>query len=109
MYFVTKVLERDVIAISNAAVTLRSSGKAAATPAPAAAPSSSLVVKGFGASQVFTAIQAGLQGLSKEQRLGMVKKTKAVFAFEITNAEKKVQAWYVDVKVCALACNSRQL
>ena len=101
MYFVTKVLERDVIAISNAAVTLRSSGKAASKAAPVAAPSSSsLVVKGFGASQVFTAIQAGLQGLSKEQRLGLVKKTKAVFAFEITNTEKKVQTWYVDVKVC---------
>ena len=101
MYFVTKVVERNVIAISNAAVTLRSTGKVATATASSASPaSSSIAVKGFGASQVFTAIQAGLQGLSKDKRLALVKKTKAVFAFEITNAEKKVQVWSVDVKVC---------
>lgn len=97
VFFVAKVVERNVIAISNAAVELR----VARAPVKAvSAPSSTLlVVKGFNASQIFVGIQSGIQGLSKEQRLVLVKKSKAVFAFEITNSEKKVQAWFVDMKV----------
>lgn len=94
--FITKVVERKVIAISNAAVELRvAPGSATAAPVAAA---SSIAVPGFGASQVFQGVEKGLASLSKEERLKVVKKTNAVFAFVITNAEKKTASWYIDVK-----------
>jgi hypothetical protein len=59
----------------------------------------SLDVTGFGASQIFTGIQSGLAALSAAEKQKLVKKTNAVFAFDVTNTEKKSQMWFVDVKV----------
>jgi multifunctional beta-oxidation protein len=91
--FTVKVVERDAIAISSAAVELRSaiSQKAASTP-------SGINVPGFGASQVFTAMEKGLNALSDSARTKEVEKTKAVFSFTITNSEKKTNTWVVDMK-----------
>lgn len=95
--FITKVLERNVLAISNAAVELRTAASEAPKAKVSAAPAS-LEVGGFGASQIFAGIQSGLGGLSKDDRVKIVKKTNAIFAFQVTNGERKTQAWFVDVK-----------
>ncbi|KAI8901668.1 hypothetical protein BC833DRAFT_617445 [Globomyces pollinis-pini] len=93
--FITKVVERDVVVISSAAVDLKTKS---AGPAKTVAAGSSINVPGYGASQVFLAIEKGLGSLSKEQRAKEIKKTKAVFAFDIANKDKKVQSWFIDMK-----------
>jgi multifunctional beta-oxidation protein len=95
--FVTKVVERNVIAISNAAVELRVAG-GGKSDSSAKSGSTSLEVAGFGASKVFTAIQKGLTTLPSDEKTKLVKKTNAVFAFAITSADKKTQSWFVDMK-----------
>ncbi|KAJ3276856.1 hypothetical protein HDV01_002911 [Terramyces sp. JEL0728] len=92
--FVVKVVERDVVAISSAAVELRTAGKKASAPSSSG---SSISVPGFGASAVFEAIAKGLEALPADQKAKLVKNTKAVFAFDVTNAEK-TQSWIVDLK-----------
>lgn len=96
--FITKVIERDVIAISSAAVELRVAGGASASKAAVEVGGKSLEVAGFGASQVFSAIQKGLAALPSAEKVKLVKKTNAIFAFAITNADKKTQSWFVDMK-----------
>jgi multifunctional beta-oxidation protein len=100
--FVVKVVERDVLAISNAAVVLRVKGNAGKSAAE-----DSIDVPGFQASKVFAAIEQAMKSLPKDQLEKEVKKTKAVFAFEITNDEKKSQVWYVDLKVIIVDVDSR--
>ncbi|KAJ3038505.1 hypothetical protein HK097_003156 [Rhizophlyctis rosea] len=118
--FRVRVVERDEIAISNAAVELAGSGSASPQAAPAAG-AGGVDVPGFGASKVFQQIQAGLAGLTADEKNSIVKKvgfqlkldstvrdevqtridvpqTKAIFAFDITNKEGKKQSWFVDVK-----------
>jgi putative sterol carrier protein len=94
--FIVKVIERDVIAISSAAVELRGAGDSA-PPAKTATPAG-INVPGFASSQVFAAIQKGLAALPAASRTKEVKKAASVFAFTITNAEKKVNTWFVDMK-----------
>jgi acyl dehydratase/putative sterol carrier protein len=93
--FICKVLERDVIAIASAAVELRVAKK---TASKAKALPVDLNVQGFNSSQVFLAIEKGLSALPSEIRAKEVTKADSVFAFTITNAEKKVNTWYVDMK-----------
>ncbi|KAJ3033041.1 hypothetical protein HDV00_006826 [Rhizophlyctis rosea] len=95
--FRVRVVERDEIAISNAAVELAGSGGAPAKSG-ASSGSSGVNVPGFKASNVFQQIQAGLGGLTGDEKSSIIKKTKAVFAFDITNGEGKKQSWFVDVK-----------
>ncbi|KAI8926957.1 hypothetical protein BC831DRAFT_454475 [Entophlyctis helioformis] len=94
--FVTKVVERNEVVISNAAVELNEGGSAKPA-ASAAAAGGSLAVAGFAASKIFESIDAGLKATPAAERQALVKKLKAIFAFEI-NAGGKTQAWYVDVK-----------
>ena len=92
--FTVKVLERDVIAIASAAAILRGAPSKAK-----AATGASLDVPGFGASKIFVGIDKGLKAMKSEQRIKEVQKVKAIFAFNVTNKDKKVQNWYVDMKV----------
>ncbi|KAI8915798.1 hypothetical protein EDD86DRAFT_186096 [Gorgonomyces haynaldii] len=91
--FIVKVVERDVIAISNAAVELKTAGAA-----PVKGPvGGSIAVAGFAASEIFKAIEASLGKLSSDARAALIKKTNAVFAFEVTNGSK-TQTWFLDLK-----------
>jgi acyl dehydratase len=88
--FIVKVVERNEIAISNAAVVLKkpeSTSQAKASAGPA-----------FASSAIFTGIQAGLDNLPGAERSALVKKTDAIFAFEVNNG-KETSHWYVDLKV----------
>ena len=91
--FIVKVVERNVVAISNAAVELPG-GAVAPTPAPA---SGSIEVGGFAASAIISAIKKGLEAQSNEERAKLIKKTNAVFAFDITQGAKS-QSWFLDLK-----------
>ena len=92
--FIVKVLERDVVVIASAAAELRGAKVAQKQPA-----SDSLDVPGFGASKIFVGIDKGLKSMTSAQRAKEVQKTKAVFAFNVTNKDKKVGNWFVDMKV----------
>ncbi|KAJ3196538.1 hypothetical protein HK101_008547 [Irineochytrium annulatum] len=105
--FQVKVVERNEIAISNAAVELQgpwatkgvSAASAPASAPPTAAPSAAgIAVPGFQASALFGALQKGLGALPEKDRKALLTKTKACFEFELKNAEGKTQAWYVDLK-----------
>ena len=96
--FVTKVVERNVVAISNAAVELRIAGDSKTASAKPEVSKTFVEIAGFGASLVFAGIQKGLAALPASEKAKLIKKTNSVFAFTITNGEKKVQSWFVDVK-----------
>jgi multifunctional beta-oxidation protein len=109
--FQVKVVERNEIAISNAAVELNEpwaskgvSGGAAAAGggAPAAAPSAggakSLAVDGFQASNLLVALEKGLTSQSSDARKSLVSKTKAIFEFNVSNSSGATQNWFVDLK-----------
>ena len=79
VYFNVRVVERDVLAISNAAVELREGvAKASSAPAPAAA-AQGLAVSGFMASKVFEGIEASLKASSEAQRKEQVSKVSNLF------------------------------
>lgn len=91
--FICKVVERDCIAISNAAAELvgnQSSDKApeAAVSAPAST---------HAAAAIFASLEAGLNALSAQDRALQIKKTNAVLVFDIIK-DGKSQLWYVDLK-----------
>lgn len=88
--FIVRVVERDVIAISNAAVTL------CGQVATSSSSSGSIEKPGFKASAVFVGVQKGLDQLSPPEKEKLIKKTNAVFSFIVTAAEK--HTWYVDMK-----------
>ena len=92
--FIVKVLERDVVAIASAAAILRGA-EAAVKPATGG----SIDVPGFGASKIFVAMDKGLKSMSADLRTKEVKNIKAIFCFNITNKDKKVSSWTVDMKV----------
>ena len=100
--FQVRVLERDVLAITNAAVELTSpsSGITATKSASiASVPGSALpAVEGFKASSVFQQISASLQAMPQPKREQEVKKSKAIFQFSVTNSAKKTANWYIDLK-----------
>jgi putative sterol carrier protein len=96
--FQTRVVERDVICISNAAVELN--GEAAAPEvAPAAASAGSAVGEpGFGASAIFEQAKQQMDSASEAEKQDQIKKVKALFQFDVTNGEGKTQTWWIDLK-----------
>ncbi|KAG2188495.1 hypothetical protein INT44_001249 [Umbelopsis vinacea] len=96
--FQTRVVERDVICISNAAVEL--SGGAAPEAAPSAdnAGSSNVGEAGFAASSIFEQAKKQMDGASDAEKQAQIKKAKALFQFDITNGEGKSQTWWIDLK-----------
>ncbi|KAJ3093174.1 hypothetical protein HK102_003582 [Quaeritorhiza haematococci] len=97
--FQVRVVERDAIAISNAAVELEGPATASAAPAPSAGHKpTGVVVEGFQSSQIFKQIDSVMKSTPAKQRATQVSKVKAVFAFDITNASGKTQSWFVDMK-----------
>ncbi|KAJ3187134.1 hypothetical protein HDU85_007172 [Gaertneriomyces sp. JEL0708] len=96
--FQVRVVERDVLAISNAAVELVNTGAsdtAAASNSPAP---TGIAVPGFHASQVFEGLRSAIEADSEADRQNRVKKVKAIFQFNITNSAGTTQSWYADLK-----------
>ncbi|OZJ04915.1 Peroxisomal hydratase-dehydrogenase-epimerase [Bifiguratus adelaidae] len=93
--FQVRVVERDVIAISNAAVELASSSE---QPTSAPSGTESVAVEGFKSSAVFQEIQSGIAAASPQERKAQIDKMKAIFAFDVTNDAGKTQSWYIDFK-----------
>lgn len=97
--FQTRVVERDVIAISNAAVELTG-----ATNAPESAPaaedsgSSSVGESGFAASAIFEQAKKQMDSSSDAEKQEQIKKVKGLFQFDITNGDGKTQTWWIDLK-----------
>ncbi|KAG0078731.1 hypothetical protein BGZ92_001344 [Podila epicladia] len=95
--FQVRVVERDAIVISNAAVELQ--GDALTTAAPAA-PSAPVATAGgaFKSDAVFDQIKAGIAAMSPADRQAQIKKTKGVFQFDITNEAGQTNVYHVDLK-----------
>jgi len=95
-----RVLERDVIAISNGAVILNGSGGSAAAQ-PSAGPKisgDSVGVPGFSSSAVFEQLLQKMVASSADERKSQVKKVKGVFVFDIKNKDGQTQKWFIDLK-----------
>ncbi|RKP02725.1 hypothetical protein CXG81DRAFT_10399 [Caulochytrium protostelioides] len=89
--FIVKVVERDAVVISNAAVELHPSATATSgSDAPASASGN------FASTTVFQGIRDGLDAAS--DRAGLVKKTGGLIAFEITNDAGQTLHYTVDMK-----------
>ncbi|KAI9205184.1 uncharacterized protein BJ171DRAFT_84467 [Polychytrium aggregatum] len=86
--FQVKVVERNVVVISNAAVILNDVPVPSKVTAPATA----------GAATIFAQIESGLNSLSAEERKTQVSKTKAIFGFDITDASGALSNWFIDLK-----------
>lgn len=104
--FVVKVVERNEIAISNAAVEIVDSASSSVpaksstpAPAPASKEASSVAVPGFAASKIFEQAAVGMSASSSAERKAQVAKVKAVFQFDVTGDGGKSQSWFIDLKV----------
>ncbi|KAL1915785.1 uncharacterized protein VTP21DRAFT_6544 [Calcarisporiella thermophila] len=58
----------------------------------------SLKVEGFESSQVFDQMAKGIGAASKQEREAQAKKAKGIFQIDVTNAQGKVQSWFIDMK-----------
>ncbi|KAJ3012688.1 hypothetical protein HKX48_006154 [Thoreauomyces humboldtii] len=98
--FQVRVMERDVLAISNAAVELvgRGGDVHIATEDANNFEGAGSAVSGFKSSQVLDALKASIESGSEEERAARVKKVKAVFQFDITNPAGQSASWYIDLK-----------
>ncbi|KAF8982945.1 hypothetical protein BGZ46_000293 [Entomortierella lignicola] len=97
--FQVRSVERDSIIISNAAVELQGEAlKAAPAPAAAAAAAPAAAAGDFKSAAAFAQIQDGISAMSSADRQAQVKKIKAIFQFDLTNAEGKVATYHVDLK-----------
>jgi len=99
--FVTKVVERNVIAISAACAELRD-GEATEVVKSKAAP---VAASGLKAEKIFAAINAGIQSLSETEKQKLIKKTKAVFGFTISSGDI-TKSWFVDLKTTGNVSNT---
>ncbi|EGF82045.1 hypothetical protein BATDEDRAFT_86773 [Batrachochytrium dendrobatidis JAM81] len=91
--FITRVVERNEVVISNASVELNEGTvSVSADPVPAG-----VMVPGFAASKVFEQIEAGLKSTAGPARAALIKKVNAVFGFDVTS-NGKTQSWFVDLK-----------
>ena len=98
--FVVKVVERDVIAVSNAAVELAGGASSAAPKKSLAVAGTSLAVADFESSKIFVGLDSVLSTLDPSTKAAQIKKVGAVFAFDIKNGQGKVQSWFIDLKAC---------
>ena len=83
--FQVKVVERNVIAVSNAAVELFESNSPSKTPST------------FESPKIFSALESAFSSMSPSAKNGMVKKVNAVFSFEIKNSSGESQNWFIDM------------
>jgi len=97
--FVTKVKERNAIAITSAAAELvDSSSSKAAAASKSSGSDGGLEVAGFGASKVFAQAKAQLDATSAADKAAKLKKANGVFQFDVTNESGKTESWTIDAK-----------
>ncbi|TPX59330.1 hypothetical protein PhCBS80983_g02516 [Powellomyces hirtus] len=96
--FQVRVVERDVLAISNAAVELVPAEGEESAATGGASSEKGVAVPGFESSQVFETLKMGVETGSDEERKARVQKVKAIFQFDITNTSGKTASWYIDLK-----------
>jgi acyl dehydratase len=94
IYFQMRVLERNEIVISNAAVELRASSSSPSATIAADEKGSSL----FQCSVFFDELRLVMQTKSTIERQNQVQKVKAIFQFDVTNTQGHKQTWYIDLK-----------
>ncbi|KAI9092716.1 17-beta dehydrogenase 4 variant [Phlyctochytrium arcticum] len=95
--FQVRVVERDVLAISNAAVELVGDETTSAN-SPTEVDPNSLVVPNFKAGAIFDALRTAIESGSDRDRASRVKRVNAIFQFNISNASNETQTWFVDLK-----------
>jgi len=97
--FQVRVLERNVLAVTNAAVELAGSENSSSQPTKVATPSISGLkpVDGFKASGLFQKLYASMESRSEADRKQQVKKVNAIFQFSLKSGSKE-QGWFVDLK-----------
>lgn len=83
--FQVKVVERNVIAVSNAAVELNIST------------SPSTKTSSFESPKIFSALESAFSSMSPSSKDAMIKKVNAVFSFEIKNTAGETQNWFIDM------------
>ncbi|KAJ3391197.1 hypothetical protein HDU92_009152 [Lobulomyces angularis] len=93
--FQVRIVERDVIAISNAAVEIAGSSSSPAVEAGNSSKVGGVDVAGFGSSKIFAGVEASLQ--DEANRKAQLSSVKALFQFDISNGKDK-QTWFVDLK-----------
>ncbi|ODQ51551.1 peroxisomal hydratase-dehydrogenase-epimerase [Saitoella complicata NRRL Y-17804] len=96
--FTTKVVERNTVCISSAAVELFDPSEVKKETKQAEVKEGEVEVPGFMASKVFSTAKKQLDSASKKEKDAKLKKAAAVFQFDIKNDEGKIQSWYIDAK-----------
>ncbi|KAL5035272.1 hypothetical protein BDV3_005228 [Batrachochytrium dendrobatidis] len=69
-----------------------------AKSAPKPKPPTSSSTSGFGSDAIFSMIGSRMSSLSSTEKDAFLKKTKAIFQFDIKNAEGVTQIWLLDLK-----------
>ncbi|KAG0261603.1 hypothetical protein DFQ27_002897 [Actinomortierella ambigua] len=97
--FQVRCVERDAIIISNAAVELQGDALTAGAPAAGAPAAAAPAAAGaFKSAAVFEQIADGMKAMKAGERVAQVKKVRAVFQFDISNAEDQKAQYFVDLK-----------
>jgi multifunctional beta-oxidation protein len=97
--FVSKVKERNAVAITSAAAELvDASSTKLASSGKASRSGGGLEVAGFGAFKVFAQAKAQLDATSPADKAAKLKKANGVFQFDVTNDSGKTESWTIDAK-----------
>ena len=96
--FVTKVKERNAVAITSAAAELVDASSKPASSSKLTSGGGELEVAGFGASKVFAQAKAQLDATSPADKAAKLKKANGVFQFDVTNDAGKTESWTIDAK-----------
>jgi len=98
--FQVRVVERDTIVLSNAAVELHNLGSGSVSGPSIVKQASGAVggSDGFKSAVLFMNLSKGLNSMSSQQRQAQMKKVKAVFQFDISKDGGK-KTFYIDLKL----------
>lgn len=91
--FQVRVVERNVIAVSNAAVELNISSSPAQTHSSKSS---------FESLKIFAALESAFASMSLSAKEEMTKKVNAVFSFEIKNSAGELENWFIDMKAVSV-------
>lgn len=92
--FQVRVVERNELAITNAAVILES---ASVSPNLTSA-SASVEIPGFDSSKIFQRIKVAVEAFPASEKKKQIEKVKGIFQFDVKNKDGKQQSWSIDLK-----------
>lgn len=96
--FQVRVVERNVLAITNAAVELNQGGSADVSKKSTGVSDMLPSVEGYKASPLFQQLAASLKTKSSAERTAQVKKVNSVFQFDLKNSKGGGSSWFIDLK-----------